>query len=106
VTSGDAARQFVPSARRVHADRLHDLERALAGVIGSAAPSISQPERVIVMARALSAVVLDSDRWCAACQADPEKLCKDHHAAAELVMAFQRLALRHLPGEPEGGTDL
>jgi len=55
-----------------------------------------------VMAQALSSIVLGADDWCAACQADPENLCKDHHAAAELVMAFQRIAVEHLPREPEG----
>jgi hypothetical protein len=95
--TGNERRRFATSTDRVHADRLHDLERALLGVIRSAAPAISQPERVIVMAQALSSVVLDSDGWCAACQADPENLCKDHHTAAELVMAFQYVAVQHLP---------
>ncbi len=93
-------------AERHHWIALYDLERAVRGVLDAASPEITGAERTAVLCGALVSRALDALGWCAACQADSEGLCKDHHAAVEMAEASLRLAYRRLPGRPLIDIDL
>ena len=90
-----------------HAMELYALQCALRGVLDSAGPSISPPERVAVLTETLTSLLLDSLSWCERCQADHDSgLCNDHAAAVELSDSCRRSAYRQLPGHPRIDVDL